>query len=286
MARKNHKQAHNSSSIHLEAEGPCIPLRGPFSPPEPTDQAWLTYKIYILRTMGYKTTPKKCEKAIDMAFDSGLLYTYWGEILHLAASLMDETFLQSLLTLKQNVESCSKDQVTALMVACDNPNPKNAEILINAGAKVDARDYKGKTPLHYAARNPYKEVAEALLSSGADVNARDNDGCTPLIVSAAFNSNAAVTELLLENGADLNVKDNRGWNVLDHARLINQNPLFQNILIGRGLSHTISQKTLNLFSNLNSRFFYVPADADEAEQDILADTILQDYLDWEATQCK
>jgi len=250
----------------------------------PTTETWLTYKAYILKTMKSKVTLKKCDTAIDMAFDLRLLDLYRGEILHLAASLKDETFLKELLRLKQNLESCFKDRVTALMVACDNPNPKSAECLIKRGANVNAKDNEERTPLHYAARNPYKEVAEVLLSNGADVNARDNDGRTPLMAAAASNSNAAVVELLLEKGADLYAQDNQGWNALDYAKMMNRDPLIQDILIGRGLSHVLGQEILDVFSGKHSIPFEQPSDADQAEQDALADAILQGSLDWEVKQ--
>lgn len=267
-----------------QEEPPQIPLRQFTEPQTPTIETWLTYKAYILKTMKSKVTLTKCDKAIEIACDNQLMYFYEGEILHLAASLKDETFLKELLMLKQNVESCFKDRVTALMIACDNPNPKSAECLIKRNANVNAKDYEGRTPLHYAARNPNKEVAEVLLSNGADLNARDNVGRTPLMAAAASNSNAAVAELLLEKGADLYARDNQGWNALDHAKMMNCNPLIQDILIGRGLSHILDQEILDIFSAKHSIPFELPSNADQAELDALADAIFQDSLDWEAKQ--
>jgi len=286
MAGKNRKQARPSSIIPREMESPRIRMRELYSPPRPTTETWLAYKAYILKTMKSKVTLKKCDTAINMAFDTELLYDYRGEILHLAASLKDETFLMEVLRFIRNIESCFKDRVTALMVACSNPNPKSAECIIKAGANVNAKDCEGKTPLHYAARNPYKEVAEALLSSGADINTLDNKGCTPLMMAAAFNSNAAIAELLLEKGANLCAQDNQGWNALDYAKMMNRNPLIQDILIGRGLSYALSQEIHDVFSGNHPISFEQPSDVDQAAMDALADSILQDSLDWEANQCK
>jgi len=106
------------------------------------------------------------------------------------------------------------------------------------------------------------------------------------MMAAALNSNAAIAELLLEKGADLYAQDNQGWNALDHARLLNRNPLIQDILIGRGLSHSLSQEIFNIFSGAHSIPFEQPSDADQTALDSLADSILQDSLDWEAYQCK
>ncbi len=53
--------------------------------------------------------------------------------------------------------------------------------LVRAGARVDARDgVTRSTALHMAARRGNVAVAEALLGCGADIDARDYRGATPL----------------------------------------------------------------------------------------------------------
>jgi ankyrin repeat protein len=51
---------------------------------------------------------------------------------------------------------------------------------LDAGADVNAKGYRERTPLHYAAHGGQKEIAELLIDAGADVNAKDDDGTTPL----------------------------------------------------------------------------------------------------------
>ena len=55
------------------------------------------------------------------------------------------------------------------------------------------------TPLHYAARG-HKNVAELLLDNGADVNAKDKHGNTPLH-KATLRGNKDIVELLRKHGA-------------------------------------------------------------------------------------
>jgi ankyrin repeat protein len=45
---------------------------------------------------------------------------------------------------------------------------------LDKGVDVNAKGYKGKTPLHYAAFYGHKETAELLIAGGANVNAKDD----------------------------------------------------------------------------------------------------------------
>ncbi len=74
--------------------------------------------------------------------------------------------------------------------------------LIATNADVHACNDNGQTPLHVA--RDYK-IAQLLLSAGADVDARDNHDCTPLIYAIVLRT-VPVFQLLLQAGADINVK--------------------------------------------------------------------------------
>ena len=85
-----------------------------------------------------------------------------------------------------------------------------AALLLDRGAKVDARDGDGATPLHNAAIGGHAEVAALLLDRGADKEARDGESeATPLYHAAAWGRNAVV-ELLLKRGANVNARSKAG----------------------------------------------------------------------------
>lgn len=58
-------------------------------------------------------------------------------------------------------------------------DPETAELLIAKGARLDARNAAGQTPLHCAARRKDIDCARVLLAHGAEIDAEDKSGQTP-----------------------------------------------------------------------------------------------------------
>jgi ankyrin repeat protein len=84
---------------------------------------------------------------------------------------------------------------------------------------ASVRAESGETPLHFAARRGHLKVAELLIAAGADVNARDNERnkLTPLHWAAIYGHDKVVA-LLLAHKADRTAKDWDNKTPLDHAR--------------------------------------------------------------------
>jgi ankyrin repeat protein len=84
-----------------------------------------------------------------------------------------------------------------------------------AGVLVDAREPAGgSTPLIVAALFGRTGAASLLLQKGAKIDARKNDGATALHV-AAFFCQPDTAQLLLDKGADVTAKNNSGATPLD-----------------------------------------------------------------------
>lgn len=85
-----------------------------------------------------------------------------------------------------------------------------AEFLVSNGADVNSHSEGGYTPLYNATSGPGDELemVRLLIDRGADVNARTEDGSTALHV-AAREGKAARAELLIEHGADVNARNSR-----------------------------------------------------------------------------
>lgn len=82
--------------------------------------------------------------------------------------------------------------------------PEILDILIQAGADLNARDEAGFTALQDAALSGNLDSVRILVDHGADVNAGDKaTGATPLYMAATMGREQVVS-LLLEKGADPN----------------------------------------------------------------------------------
>lgn len=55
--------------------------------------------------------------------------------------------------------------------------------LIQGGAKVDAKEIDGWSPLHISAQNGTKKIAEILIQNDATVDIKNNDEFTPLLIA-------------------------------------------------------------------------------------------------------
>lgn len=117
-------------------------------------------------------------------------------------------------------------------------NPKILQLLLNAQTnppiQVDARDVGGVTPLGHAVYYVYpREMIDMLVRAGADVDAQDNLGYTPLMQAAVL-ENSEPLQILIGHHASVNIRDNAGHTALWHARSKNNNEQNINILLQAG----------------------------------------------------
>ena len=99
------------------------------------------------------------------------------------------------------------------------------QMLLTAGAEVNAREASGNTPLHVAVYYDLRDRAQLLLANKANPNAKNQDGETPLCL-AVSKGEKEMAELLLANKADPNERDNRGRTPLDLAKSMAQQAPF------------------------------------------------------------
>lgn len=114
----------------------------------------------------------------------------------------------------EDVNATDEDGVSALHLAVLHDHYGIAELLLDRGANVNAKEHSraggfcgwGWYPLHLALRNENRDMINLLIDHGADVNAVRSDGWTPLN-TAASHGQPDVVELLIAKGADVTVYD-------------------------------------------------------------------------------
>ncbi|KAN0142065.1 Ankyrin repeat-containing domain protein [Lactarius tabidus] len=122
---------------------------------------------------------------------------------------------QELLARAVPVDARSKCHRTPLHLASYFGRPAIVQVLLDFGAKPDATDGYGETPLHLLSRGKCDSqddgvsVARLLLKFGADINAPDVENRTPLH-HASYNGVVAIAQLLLEHGGKPNAADRNG----------------------------------------------------------------------------
>ena len=113
-----------------------------------------------------------------------------------------------------------------LVYVCRGDNrehPDKVLRLLELGADIDVRNYKGKTALHCAAKAGFLSVIDLLIEKGATIDAPDNNGETALFEAIRSTikdgeKQRAAIEALLVKGANPNFKNGKGLTPLQIAK--------------------------------------------------------------------
>jgi ankyrin repeat protein len=123
------------------------------------------------------------------------------------ASTGTVAIMQELLAAGADVNAKNARQATALHWSL--PDPDKVKLLLQKGARVDAKTVEGRTPLYVAAMLPGgAPCVRLLLDAGADVEASTMLGATPLFPAATTRADS--TKLLLDHGANPNARAKSG----------------------------------------------------------------------------
>ena len=142
-----------------------------------------------------------------------------------------------------DVNAAQPDGMTALHWAAQRGDAGGAQMLMYAGARVDAVTRNGNyTPLHLAARSGRTAAVKALLAAGADVNAVTTTGAVTALHFAASNGDAATVAALLDKGAPVDTREG-AWGQTPLMWAASANRLAAlDILIKRGANLELASK--------------------------------------------
>lgn len=158
-----------------------------------TRLAQITCKFDFDRVAFEKSTLEEpiSEPILDVELDRKA----WYDQIMDALSNDDPMAVRRLANERQQYIDTRNDRGESLLHFCKSG--ETASILLENGAKVDAKTTWGATPLIYAADFSKTDFASVLISAGADVNHMDSQSYTPL----KFSQNVAMAKFLVENGA-------------------------------------------------------------------------------------
>lgn len=139
--------------------------------------------------------------------DANVLSSEGHSPLMLATQLSDISTMKALVAAGALLE-LTQDE-TPLLIAIGRNDIEAVSFLLSAGADVNKGDAWNARPLHHAALRP--QIMQLLLAAGAEVDAVNGGGNTPLLICAGVGVKGAVpaARLLIDAGADVNYKRNK-----------------------------------------------------------------------------
>ena len=189
-----------------------------------------------------------------------------------AASRGDILSMQILLNhgAKQDVVGSTK--ASPLQYAAKAENPAGLQILLDAGGNFNARNYRGRTPLHIAAS--YHDGARhlaPLINAGADVNAEEASEHETPIIWACDRDNAENMAFLLDCGATLELP--RSKNTALRAAVVNKAYNCLSVVLHHGPDYK------RTYANGDTILHIIASKADQRMLNILANEATVSGLD-------
>jgi ankyrin repeat protein len=142
-----------------------------------------------------------------------------------AATTGQVEIIDMLLGAGADLEAADARGSTALMLALGKPDSLQA--LLAAGADTEHKDGRGFTALMSAAWTGRVSAARHLLEHGARLDVRDGKTGRTALMWAALKGHAGFVKMLLDAGADPTLQDSSGHTALDLARQAHRNKVVE-----------------------------------------------------------
>ncbi|KAJ5987256.1 hypothetical protein N7451_011621 [Penicillium sp. IBT 35674x] len=159
---------------------------------------------------------------LDAGADPNLRNKVGNTPLHQMSNEAGPEIIESLVLAGSDFEARNNEGQSVLLAQLSSwkgfrDGSKILDHLTRQGARLDTRDYKGRTPWHYAINS--LATLSRLQSLGADPLVSDYSGNTPLyevVTDKSLRNKREVLERLMDIGMDINQRNNQGRTVL-HA---------------------------------------------------------------------
>jgi hypothetical protein len=139
----------------------------------------------------------------------------------LASAVADEDVdrVRELIAQGENVNGKDEayDDITPLFVAVETGDLEIVQLLLDAGAKVNARSSNKRTPLMQIDSDATPELVDLLVRNGAKLNLTDKENNTALIAAINNWAPAAAVQALIRAGSDARVANKSGRTALMEA---------------------------------------------------------------------
>ena len=199
--------------------------------------------------------------------------------------------LQVIIVHGADANETNMDNVTPLMIACENKDIDAIYVLLNAGANPNIVDGMGDTCLHAAVHaGCQKEVVHAIIDHGADLNITDQDNQTALVLACCIGK-LDIMNVILHCRADPNIADIDGDTLLHIAvqknvssetlQVIIDNMADVNVVNYDGKTALLLACSLGQMKSVN---VLLKAGADSSIVDVHGDTCLHKILYRECDQ--
>ncbi len=160
-----------------------------------------------------------------------------------AVEKQDSKLVAEILSSKPNLEIKDDKGRTALMIATYNEDTAISEMLILAGADVNAQDEMLNSPFLYAGASGFVPILKLCLANGADFNVFNRYGGSALIPAAERRHVEVVKILTQTPNFPIDHVNNLGWTAVMEAIILGSKSDTQTeivkILVDAGCDYSI-----------------------------------------------